>query len=80
MSPVAFALPRGLEHRRAISNWSRAVEYFIAMVRARLGGTSQNVVPASDLILERFDEPLEHSGDVVVVHRRTSVIAFLTFR
>jgi hypothetical protein len=68
VSPVAFALSIRIERRPAISNWSCAVEYFIPMVRAWLRGTSQNVVPASNLILERFDEPTEHSGDVVAVH------------
>jgi hypothetical protein len=66
-----------LERRAAILSWFLAVKYVIG---ARLGGTYENVVPASDLILEWFDEPLEHGRDIMVVHRGTSVIASLTFR
>jgi hypothetical protein len=53
MSPAAFAVTRGLERRAA--DWSGAVEFSIQVFGGRLGGTSENVVPASDLIVKRFD-------------------------
>jgi hypothetical protein len=61
---------RGRAERWAgISSWFRAVECDFPISGGRLGGASENVVPASDLVLERFDESLEDGRDVVVVHR-----------
>ena len=59
---------------------SRRVEHVVPVVGAGLGGTPENVIPASHFILERSDDALEHGRDVLVIHRCTSVIAVLTFR
>ena len=56
------------------------VTHIIPVVGAGLGGTRENVIPASHFILERSDQALEHGRDVLVIHRCTSVIAVLTFR
>ena len=59
---------------------SRRVEHVVPVFGAGLGGTPENVIPASHFILERSDQALEHGRDVLVIHRCTSVIAVLTFR
>ena len=59
---------------------SRRVEHVVPAFGAGLGGTPENVIPASHFILERSDCALEHGRDVLVIHRCTSVIAVLTFR
>ena len=71
---------RGNVQRRggwsAPAGWSTSSQVF----GAGLGGTPENVIPASHFILERSDQALEHGRDVLVIHRCTSVIAVLTFR
>jgi hypothetical protein len=68
---------------RPAAGWmlcSRRVEHVVPAFGAGLGGTPQNVIPASHFILERSHYALEHGRDVLVIHRWTSVIAVLTFR
>jgi hypothetical protein len=67
--PTASASAGTVERWAGISSPFRAGEFQVRISGVRLGGTSENVVPASDLVLERIDESLKHGRDVVVVHR-----------